>query len=98
MEKIRTSALKFVVLDYDKFSRTEFVADVAMPLEHINIDGEEETRPLCVVSCDEVSIPSLAKIVCNLSQQSRLCSTRSAQLQEIWNTGVANFPMIKMWR
>ena len=55
MEKIRTSSLKFVVLDYDNFSRTEFVADVTMPLEHINIAGEEETRPLCVVTEEEVS-------------------------------------------
>ena len=56
IEKIRSSlSLKFVVLDYDKFSRTEFVADVAMPLEHLDISGEEETRSLCVVADDEVS-------------------------------------------
>lgn len=55
MERIRTSSLKFVVLDYDKFSRTEFIADVAMPMEHINLEGDEEARPLCVVSNEEVS-------------------------------------------
>ena len=44
-----------MVLDYDKFSRTEFVADVSMPLEHLDIGGEEETRSLCVVADDQVS-------------------------------------------
>ena len=56
IEKIRAkSSLKFVILDYDKFSRTEFVANVSMPMEHLDFGGEEETRPLCIVSDDEVS-------------------------------------------
>ena len=55
IEKIRNSlSLKFVVLDYDKFSRTEFVADVSMPMEHLDICGEEETRSLCIVTDEEV--------------------------------------------
>ena len=50
IEKVRASVLKFVVMDYDKFSRTEFVADIQLPLEYVNLEGEEETRPLSIIN------------------------------------------------
>eukprot|EP00794_Sanderia_malayensis_P009682 gene9682-10669_t len=53
ISKIRSSTLRFVVLDFDKFSKSEFVADVTLPLEHVNLDGEEETRPLRVSTANQ---------------------------------------------
>ena len=55
MDKVKASTLRFVVLDYDKFSRTEFVADLSLPLEHVSCDGQEESRPLCIASNENVS-------------------------------------------
>ena len=56
LEKIRSSTLKLIVLDYDKFSRTEFVAELLLPLEHVNIDGDEEIRHLNAITDHSVRI------------------------------------------
>ncbi len=55
LEKVRSSTLRFVVLDYDKFSKTEFVADVVLALEHVNTEGDEEARHLNMVNENLVS-------------------------------------------
>ncbi|XP_031560463.1 synaptotagmin-7-like [Actinia tenebrosa] len=47
LEKVKESTLKFVVLDYDRFSRSEFIADVLVPLSEINVEeGETILRKL----------------------------------------------------
>ncbi|XP_048583415.1 synaptotagmin-7 [Nematostella vectensis] len=47
LEEAKKATLKFVILDYDKFSRSEFVADIMMPLADIDLEqGETLTRHL----------------------------------------------------
>ena len=55
LDQFRSSILKFVVLDYDRFSRTEFVAECVVPLVDVNMDGEIESRHLDVRIDDTVS-------------------------------------------
>lgn len=48
--------LKFVVLDYDKFSRSEFVAEVMMSLLHVDlVEGTTLSRHLNSKTISDVS-------------------------------------------
>ena len=48
--------LKFVVLDYDKFSRSEFVAEVMLSLLEIDlVEGANLSRHLKSKTIDDVS-------------------------------------------
>jgi len=48
--------LKFVVLDYDKFSRSEFVAEVMLSLLEIDlVEGAKLSRHLNSKTIDDVS-------------------------------------------
>lgn len=47
LEQAQNCTLKFVVLDYDKFSRSEFVAEVMMSLLHVDlVEGTTLSRHL----------------------------------------------------
>lgn len=55
INKLCSSALKFVILDYDRFSRSEFVADCVILLDEVSLEGEAiskhlSVRKTCIVS------------------------------------------------
>ena len=54
---VRSSTLKFVVLDYDKFSRSEFVAEVMLSLLDVDlVEGTTLSLHLNSKTISEVSI------------------------------------------
>ena len=48
IDKLCSSALKFVILDYDRFSRSEFVADCVILLDEVSLEGEAITKHLSI--------------------------------------------------
>ena len=44
IEEARKSTLKFVVLDYDKFSRSEFLAEMMLALTDINLEEGDTVK------------------------------------------------------
>ncbi|KAK3717897.1 hypothetical protein QZH41_014892, partial [Actinostola sp. cb2023] len=71
LEQAENSTLKFVVLDYDKFSRSEFVADILVPLSEINLEeGETIMRKLKSQSVPEVN-DELGTLSVSLCQEPR---------------------------
>ena len=55
INKLCSSALKFVILDYDRFSRSEFVADSVILLDEVSLEGESITKHLNVRRTNVVS-------------------------------------------
>ena len=55
-DKLQTCALKLVVLDYDRFSRSEFVAECVVLLDEVALDGETITRHLSIQRVARVSV------------------------------------------
>lgn len=53
-DKLCTLALKFVILDYDRFSRSEFVADCVVQLDEVSLEGEPITRHLSIQRVNQV--------------------------------------------
>ena len=56
IDKLCSSALKFVILDYDRFSRSEFEADCVVLLDEVSLEGEPVTKHLSIRKTDAVSI------------------------------------------
>lgn len=44
IEEAKLSTLKFVVLDYDKFSRSEFLAEMILHLAEVNLEEGETLK------------------------------------------------------
>ena len=55
INKLCSSALKFVILDYDRFSRSEFVADSVIMLDQVSLEGESIVKHLNVRRTNVVS-------------------------------------------
>ena len=56
IDKLCSSALKFVILDYDRFSRSDFEADCVVLLDEVSLEGEPVTKHLSIRKTDSVSI------------------------------------------
>ena len=54
-DKLCNCALKFVILDYDRFSRSEFVAECVIQLDQVSLEGEPITKHLSIQRVNQVS-------------------------------------------
>ena len=66
LEKLYQMALKFVILDYDRFSRSEFVAECVVLLDEEPLDGERISKYLSIKKTQAVSLNCLISLT-NLS-------------------------------
>ena len=55
IDEAKLSTLKFIVLDYDKFSRSEFLAEMMLRLTEVNLE-EGETIKKHLISKDRVKV------------------------------------------
>jgi len=73
IDKLCSSALKFVILDYDRFSRSEFVADCVILLDEVSLEGESITKHLSIRKTHpEKDIGSLLVSLCYQPSTSRM--------------------------
>lgn len=73
-EKLCACAVKLVVLDYDRFSRSEFVAECVVLLDEVSLDGDIITRHLSIQRIPrEEDLGSLLISLCYQRNTSRVC-------------------------
>lgn len=55
IDKLCSSAMKFVILDYDRFSRSEYVADCVVMMDEVSLEGEAISKHLSIRKTQTVS-------------------------------------------
>ncbi|XP_057307046.1 synaptotagmin-7-like [Hydractinia symbiolongicarpus] len=76
IDKLCGAALKFVILDYDRFSRSEFVADCVLLLDEVSLEGEIISKHLSVRKTQpDKDVGSLLVSLCYQPSGSRICIT-----------------------
>lgn len=93
-EKICSHALKFVILDYDRFSRSEFVAECVTQLDEVSLEGEVITQHLSIQRLNrEKDLGMLLVSLCyqpNLSRMS-IGVLKASDLPEVDGRYVADY-------
>ena len=65
IDKLCSSALKFVILDYDRFSRSEFVAECVILLDEVSLEGESIVKHLSIKKTSPVCLSFNIITVCH---------------------------------